>query len=397
MEGCREENRHTGRLGRPLRLVRMLDSLGRMGGLERQALKVLNRLIDYGYEIHLITPGKAGQVALEMLDDRIALHEMGYDPSKRRNVRSYLQGYRLLKKLKPDIFMGSLGANYRGRPAAILAGVPVIIAEIASYRPTGSLSVRMRDKLFAGKTDVFICNSQGVTDAEKLRIGRNDIRVQLVYSNIDIEEIQQAAEKPANLREAIGAAPGAVLFIAVGTFRWEKAYDILLKAWAGLGLVPQQAHLVIVGAGSLFEEMKALAENLAITNTVTFAGWREDVPSLMKEADVFVMSSISEGAPNVLLEAGALRLPRVSSNPNGSNISQYMADGETGLIVEPGSFEQLAAGMKKLLNMTPQERQAMGDRAYEHVAQNFAFGRADDSVAQLDQICRQILTAKGRL
>jgi len=375
----------------------MLDSLERMGGLERQALKICSRLPDYGYEVHVITPGKAGDAARGLLDDRVILHEMGYDPKRRLNVGSYLRGYWLLRRLKPDVFMGSLGANYRGRPAAILAGVPVILSDSGSIRPTASLSVRLRDKLFAGRTDAFICLSKGVAEAEKKRIGRDDIRVEVVCNNIDIEETRRAAQKPAGARHEIGAADDTVVFIAVGRLVWEKAFDILLEAWALLGVEPQQARLVIVGDGPLAEDLRSRARDLDLTDTAHFLGWRENVPSLIKEADALVMSSISEGGPSTLLEAAALGVPCVSSNPQGSNVMLHTADGKTSLVVEAGSAEQLAQAMKKMLDMTPAERQAMGARAYDHVASYFAYGGPYENVAQIDRICRDILAAKGRL
>jgi len=374
----------------------MLGSAGRLAGTESQALKLVNHLPDYGYEVHVVWPNVANLDISKLLRPGIVWHDLRI--ASKIDPRMYWRAYCLFKKLKPDVFMGSLWEGiYWGRAAAIAAGVRVVMYHIGSPHPTGPVWMRIFDRLLVGRTDVIAGISHGCIAAEKQRMGRPDLPTQLFPNNIDLEEFRQAMNKDANLRRLVGADADTVVFIAVGTFRWEKAYDILLKAWASLRPVPQQAHLAIVGAGSLFEETKALAADLGITNTVTFPGWRQDVPALLKDADVFVLSSVSEGGPNVILEAAAARLPVVASEARGGFVREQVVDEVSALVVEPGSVEELAGAFAAVLQMSAAKRRKMGEMGYNHVAENFSFSSPKNTAAKIDRVCRRILADKGRL
>ena len=396
-EGEKRDARSLGRdPAAPIRFVRMLGTARRLAGTESQALKLVNHLPDYGYEVHVVWNDIANPEIPKTLRSEVTWHSLGV--ARKRDPRILWRAYRLFRRLRPDVFMGSmLQAIYWGRAAAIAAGVPVIISHTESPHPKGKLWMRIFDRLLVGRTDVISALSHGCIAAEKQRIGRPDLPTQLFPNNIDLEEFRQAMNKDSNLRRLVGAEADTVVFIAVGTFRWEKAYDILLKAWARLRPVPEQTHLVIVGAGGLFEETKALAADLGITNTVSFPGWRQDVPALMKDADVFVLSSVSEGGPNVILEAAAASLPIVASEACGGFVREQVVDEVSALVVEPGSVEELAGALAAVLQMSADKRRKMGEVGYNHVAENFSFSSPNNTAAKIDRVCRRILTEKGCL
>ncbi len=175
---------------------------------------------------------------------------------------------------------------------------------------------------------------------------------------------------------------------------WEKAFDLLLEAWGRLEISADSARLVLVGDGELKADLESLAADLRLTASVDFLGWREDVPELIASADALVVSSITEGAANVLLEAAALQTPCVSTNPPGSNVSVYMADGEAGFIAQLGPETALAERLRRMLDLSPAQRREMGRQAFEHVSENFAFDTPKDNVSELNTIFRELLASK---
>jgi glycosyltransferase involved in cell wall biosynthesis len=108
---------------------------------------------------------------------------------------------------------------------------------------------------------------------------------------------------------------------------------------------------------------------------VLLPGFREDVLQLMKSADVFVMSSVTEGLGSTVLDAMAMRLPVAGTRTGG--IPEAVVHGETGLLVAPGEPRELAGAIVRLLK-DPALRQRMGAAGYARVADQFGVGRLLD-------------------
>jgi len=92
-------------------------------------------------------------------------------------------------------------------------------------------------------------------------------------------------------------------------------------------------RLVIVGDGPLRMEVETLCKKNELTENVKFLGIRSDIPSLMSAVDAFVLASVVEGLPMVLLEAAACALPAVVTNVGGN--SEIVEDGIIGFVVPP--------------------------------------------------------------
>ena len=104
--------------------------------------------------------------------------------------------------------------------------------------------------------------------------------------------------------------------------------------------------------------------------SVTMMGERNDIPELLNAADAYVMSSAWEGAPIVLLEASASRLPIATTDVGGNG--ELVSDGKTGLLVAHRNPEALSQAMMRIMDMTPEERAAMGKAARKRVRDEFA-------------------------
>ena len=133
--------------------------------------------------------------------------------------------------------------------------------------------------------------------------------------------------------------------MAVGRLAEPKDALTLVRALAAVPGRPFTA--LLVGDGPDRPSVEAEVRRLGLQDAVALAGTRDDVPELLARADVFALSSRSEGAPLSILEAMAAGLPVVSSRVGG--VPELVVDGETGLLVPPGDPAAMAVALGRLV------------------------------------------------
>ncbi len=132
--------------------------------------------------------------------------------------------------------------------------------------------------------------------------------IKVIYNPIDIKTTLQKAEEP--LEENID--PNYFYFVSTGNFRPEKNFALLLEAFALIKDLP--VKLFLVGGGELEQELRTLTQNLVIENRVIFTGFQNNPYKYIKNSNCFVLSSYTEGFPNVLLEALACGKPVIATD-----------------------------------------------------------------------------------
>jgi glycosyltransferase involved in cell wall biosynthesis len=158
--------------------------------------------------------------------------------------------------------------------------------------------------------------------------------------------------------------------IMVARFNEQKDQTTLLKAIAQLK--DDSIHLNLVGSGPSLESCKALAKSLGIENQVSFLGDRRDVPDLLAQSQIFILSTHYEGLPISILEAMRAGLPVVATSVNG--IPEEVVDGKTGLLAPHQDVKALANALHILTN-SPEIRQQMGKESREKFEQEFTVDR----------------------
>ncbi|OGP30994.1 MAG: hypothetical protein A2073_01515 [Deltaproteobacteria bacterium GWC2_42_11] len=128
----------------------------------------------------------------------------------------------------------------------------------------------------------------------------------------------------------------------------QKGFDYLLKAFSIVLSEGIACRIVIMGKGKEEGFLKKLAKQLNISDRVDFLGFQQNPYRYMLHSTVFVLSSLYEGFPNVLLEALALGVPSIAARcPTGPE--EIIADGVNGLLVPPADEKSLAEAIKRLL------------------------------------------------
>ena len=181
-----------------------------------------------------------------------------------------------------------------------------------------------------------------------------------------IDAFRAGHDRPAG-RAARGWGDDDVVLLCVGTLEPRKAQGSLLRAFAGVAPDHPEAVLVLVGdRGDTYGgQLRAYAERLGLGDRVRIEAVTPDLYDHYATADAFVLGSDVESLPRSALEAMAFGLPAMVADVFG--LSELIDDGETGLHVAPRDLAALEAGLRRLLDLTPQQRQALGERGAAHI------------------------------
>jgi glycosyltransferase involved in cell wall biosynthesis len=185
--------------------------------------------------------------------------------------------------------------------------------------------------------------------------------------------VDTAALRP---RSSNGArADGPVDVLCVGRLVPVKGQLVLLQAVAELVRAGRDVHLALVGAGPMHEVLATEARRLGIEDRVELTGplGHPEVLRRIEAADVFCLPSFAEGVPIVLMEAMALGVPVLTTRVMG--IPELVQDGFNGLLVAPGSHDELLTGLRRLIDDEPL-RVALGRAARRHVENEHALARS---------------------
>jgi len=202
--------------------------------------------------------------------------------------------------------------------------------------------------------------SEGAADdlAQVAKLPRSHIRA--VPSPIITPRLEQAAE--ADPHHPWLGAPEWPVVLGVGELCARKDFATLMRAFASLR-AKQPCRLILLGEGRQREKLEALARELDIGEDVDLPGFVDNPYAYMARADLFVLSSICEGAPVVLMEALALGTPVVATDcPSGP--AEILEGGRYGTLVPVGDAAALAEAMGATLDRPPERRsvQAASDR-----------------------------------
>jgi glycosyltransferase involved in cell wall biosynthesis len=337
----------------PQRLVLFIPSMG-MGGAQRQLVSFLTHLDRAKWEPELVTLN---------VDDKFfepAVRDLGVPVTylnPRQDFWMVEIVWRLFRHLmsRPPVVLHSWlhYAVMLGAVAGAWAGVPVVIGSLRSQRP-GRFPwfypkwQRGMDVLTVPLQTALIANSNAVADENRHWAFIPSRKLITVYNGIEFEPAADAgaARIPA-LREELGLPPGAPVVGIVGRLFPEKDHATFLRAAAVIGQTRPDARFLIVGDGILRGQIeKAIMEN-GLAGRVLVLGARQDAQDVIRLLDVLVLTSLTEGFPNVLLEAVKAGTSIVTTAAGGA--SEVVVDGETGFVVPCGDAAAVAARVLDLL------------------------------------------------
>jgi glycosyltransferase involved in cell wall biosynthesis len=181
------------------------------------------------------------------------------------------------------------------------------------------------------------------------------------------------------------------VLLNVGRLSLQKGQQFAIQALVGIVQHYPQVKLLIAGDGPLESDLQTLITQLGLTAHVTLLGNRNDVPSLLRVADIFVFPSLYEGLPGSIIEAMQAGLPVIASDiPMMDGLVEHEV---TGVLTPPKDVEALTRAVCRLAE-NPQLAMQLAARAREVAAAEFAIDRI---VRQMEGLYDAVLTAAGKV
>lgn len=343
------------------------------GGVPRHVIDLVDGLDPERWTVDLACP-PGSEPWLELADrPGVSLHRLA--PGKEPGLSDAADFRRLLGLVaRADVvhahaskagFLTRLAASLRGR-RRVTVFTPHAWSFWAQER-------RSRAWLALERLAAHWCSAiVGVSDAERragleARVG-TESQYHVIHNGIDAD----AFDRPRRV------VPGRIL--VVGRLAPQKRPDVAVRALARLRERHPQAQLDLVAHGPLEGETTALIDQLALRDHVRLLTKDADVPGLLAEAACFLLTSDYEGFPYTVLEAMAAGVPVVATRVGG--VPEQVADGETGLLFEPGDPEGATAAIEQLLT-EPERAVRLGRAGQERVRREFGRERMVRETAAL--------------
>lgn len=231
---------------------------------------------------------------------------------------------------------------FYGATARLLCHRPsVLFTEHGRHQPDYPRRKRMvANRLLLTRRDRVVGVGEAVRQALVANEGLPPQRVGVVYNGIDTEAFANGRCERGAVRREIGAADSDWVMVQVARLDYLKDHATAVRTLERVVRQRPDARLVLVGEGPEEAKVRAAARNRGVQDRVHFLGLRSDIARLLAAADVFLLTSVSEGIPVTLIEAMAAALPVVSTRVGG--VAEVVEDGGTGLLAAAGDDEALA-------------------------------------------------------
>jgi glycosyltransferase involved in cell wall biosynthesis len=345
------------------------------GGAERMMLNLALGLARAGLDVDLVLAQAIG----DYLDDVTGGVKV-VDLGARRTITALPGLARYLTRKHPAALVSALDhANLVALAAKAISGTPTPV--FVSVRNTLSMSTRrtgrLRDRLvlyltghFYGRAEAVIAVSRGVaTDLASLT-GLPQDRIKVIYNPVVTPELRAlAAEQLTHPWFAPGAPP---VILAAGRLTEQKGFATLISAFSQVR-TKRSVRLLILGEGPERRHLKSEIRRLGLADEVRLEGFVKNPFAYMRRAALFVLSSLWEGLPGVLIQAMACGAPVVSTDcPSGPR--EILEDGRLGPLVPPGDATALADAMVATLDNPPGQDDLLeraGDFALDEVTRQY--------------------------
>lgn len=325
-----------------------------MGGAQRVASILLGAWAARGDDILLLSFGDKEETSFFSLDPRIARESLGL-LGKTGNVfsRNFYRLKALRQKISafgPDLVVSFLAET---NVCTILAtrglGLPLIVSERENpYKGTVNLIWRGLRRLTYPFVTRLICQ----TEEARGYFGR------LVPSQVIPNPLHLPPDTPA---EKQASAKNQCQIVALGRLIASKKFDDVIRGFAQIAEKYPEAHLTIWGEGPERANLTSLAEQVKALKRVSLPGHTPDPFSVLAQADIFVLSSETEGFPNALFEAMAMGNACVTSDCSPS-LRGYVVEGQNALVYPVGNVEALGKALERLVR-EPDLRNSLSQEA----------------------------------
>ena len=336
-----------------------------IGGAESMLFMLATGLAERGHEVEVACLTGNGAVGNWLEKAGIPVHYLNARKSWPPSLLLPLR--KVIRNFKPEVLHNFLfHANMVGRFVGWVTGVPAVICAVRVE------DVERSFRLWVDGATHWMMHRQTCVSESARRFTHEKSSIPMekliaIPNAIDLSKFENL--ESGKLRRELDLDTDAPILLTVGRLSKQKGVQYLLRAMPEVLSEISNTRLALVGAGEDEESLKALARELGIQEAVRFLGWHAEIPEFLKDADLFVLPSLWEGMPNVILEAMASGVPSVATEVGGT--PELVSDGETGVLVPPADSDALARNIIFLLQ-DRELRIRMGQNALERAKSHFS-------------------------
>jgi L-malate glycosyltransferase len=365
-------------------VCQLVHSLG-VGGAEMLACRIARRLRG-AFRFVFACLDELGPLAEGLRAEGFAVHLVGRKPGL--DWACPLRLARLLRAERADAVHAHQYTPFFYALAARLAGRqrPVLFTEHGRHQPDHPRPKRMlANRLLLSRRDRVVGVGAAVRRALIDNEGLPARRVDVLYNGIDVDAFAAGGATSGSrldARHELRVGPDDFVLMQVARLDYLKDHATAVRTLARVSERAPNARLVLVGDGPERPAIEAQVRNLNLGDKVRFLGTRKDVDRLLHGADVFLLTSVSEGIPLTVIEAMATGLPVVATDVGG--MSEVVADGATGFLAPAKDDAALAERILRLAG-DPDLRGQMGTAGRARAKQYFDEPRMCDDYGRLYQ------------
>lgn len=330
-----------------MRIFQLISSFGFFGA-ERVVLELSKELSLLGLKLYVGVFRNRQNPHTEVADraEELGLKNEVFPCNGRFDPRAMLQIREFIRGKGIDfIHCHGYKANFYGLMATVFTNTPRITT-CHNWIGTGfkMKSYERLDKIILRSFKVVIA----VSDEIKKEILDSQIpksKVSVINNGIDLSKFNGVQN--INIRQEFKIDPHCKVIGTIGRLSKEKGHIYFLQAAKEVLKRFPKVIILIVGSGSLKEELEDQAKAIGLEDKVVFTGFRKDIPEIFSSMDVFVLPSLMEGLPMVLLEAMAAQKPIIATEVG--EIPKILEQGELGVLVKPKDVRGLADAIISVL------------------------------------------------
>ena len=349
-------------MGNPTPLnILFINSIGRnkFGGGEKWMVNAAKGLTDRGH--HVTLGSKRNSRILQYAESK-GVHTDVFEIRGDFSPLATLKIARWLKKHHTNILICNLNKDVRvAGLAARIAKTPVVLARHGMLL----CSKKFKHKLtLTNLTDGIITNSRTIKDAYGEYGWFPKEFVKVIYNGLDI---------PSHIDRYDFSTPypGKKIIYSAGRLSEQKGFTYLIEAAAILKKSRNDLVFAVSGEGKLQEELTTQIKAAGLEDSFILLGFTENIFPYLKGCDLFVLASLFEGMPNVVMEAMAMKKPVVATDVNGAReLMEEGAHKKTGIIIPPQDPEAIATAIRTIID-SPDTMEQYGKAGHERVEKEF--------------------------
>ena len=359
-----------------VKVLNVIDGVGWCGTKEQTYL-ITRLLKEKGIESHIALAFEHEQMR-ERLRGFVELkpyeHHRGgisrFNPMNVKRLKSVIEqgGYDVV------IAHSSHALDYLRMAYAFLKRKPKVIALRRSGYIPGLISKKLK---YSVADRIVVVSKQVAQELKKADFFPERLRV--IESGIDLRRFYPKPELYESVREKLKVSKDEYLIMNVANWQpWRKGQEVLLEALSKLSL--RNFKMVFIGIGTDSEEARETFRRFGLEDRCIGLGFREDIDYLLQGADLFVLSSFSEGIAGALLQAMATGRLVVSTSAGG--IPEYLKDSENGFLCPVGDSTTLAEKIGQALSLGENEKKKITENAVQ-TAKRYSIDRTVDEYVKL--------------